>query len=111
MIEDFTGCSSTEFNYNPITNWDINTDYTGQTWTVNDPAIIDQKYNIGHKPALIFSNHVGTRTRVSVPKILYQGRHSPHGETDDIHGRGDTRPGAVRPDTRKRLVQGQRHNN
>ena len=69
MIEDFTGCSSTEFNYNPITNWDINTDYTGQTWTVNDPAIIDQKYNIGHKPALIFSNHVGTRTRVSVPKF------------------------------------------
>ncbi len=77
MIEDFTGCSSTEFNYNPITNWDINTDYTGQTWTVNDPAIIDQKYNIGHKPALIFSNHVGTRTRVSVPKFSTRGATAP----------------------------------
>ncbi|MDE7119969.1 MAG: choice-of-anchor J domain-containing protein [Muribaculaceae bacterium] len=77
VIEDFTGCSLTEFNYNPITNWDINTDYTGQTWTVNDPAIIDNKYNIDHKPVLIFSNHVGTRTRVAIPKISTRGAASP----------------------------------
>lgn len=78
MMEDFTGCSSTEFNYNPITTWEINADYVGQTFTVNDPAIIDAKYNIGHKPVMIFSNHIGTRTRVALPKFSTTGLQAPN---------------------------------
>lgn len=77
VIEDFTGCSLTEFNYNPIMNWEPDTDYSGQTWTVNDPAIIGPQYNIDHKPVLIFSNHIGTRTRVSVPKFSTAGASAP----------------------------------
>lgn len=77
MIEDFTGCSLTEFNYNPITNWEAAPEYYGQTWVVNDPYIIDPKYNISHKAVLIFSNHIGTRARVSIPKFSTLGATSP----------------------------------
>lgn len=77
MYEDFTTCSLSEFTYNPIVNYEINSDYKGQTWTVNDPYIIDPKYNDRHRPAIIFSNHVGDRTRVALPKFSTKGIMAP----------------------------------
>lgn len=78
MIEDFKHCSLTDFTYNPIINYEIDSDYVGQTFTVNDPYIIDPKYNNdSHTPAMIFSNHIGTRTRVGLPKFTTEGLTSP----------------------------------
>lgn len=77
MMEDFAHCSATEFTYNPLLAWEPSPEYYGQTWTVNDPAIIDQKYNVSHKPVLIFSNHIGTMTRVAIPKFSTEGLSAP----------------------------------
>lgn len=77
MIEDFRYSNDKEALYNPILEWEATPEYYGQTWTINDPAIIDQKYNIGHKSAMIFSNRIGTKTRIAIPKFSTTGLTAP----------------------------------